>query len=86
MQYTFLPSLGQRMLGAGTTTESTDGTTITLTVRGLSAGSHSMLVFHNAWDNLASAATVSVSVDGKSVISVRMKHLSDCGLRKLIIQ
>lgn len=70
MQYTFLPTLGQRMLGAGTTTESTEGVTLTLTLQGLSAGNHSLLVYHNTWENLASVATISATLNGKTVITV----------------
>ncbi|KAF2183306.1 polysaccharide lyase family 1 protein [Zopfia rhizophila CBS 207.26] len=57
-------SLGERIIGQGISTSSTAGGPISLTVRGLPAGNHNLLAYHNAWDNLPEATNISVSVDG----------------------
>lgn len=64
----FLSSFGERIIGEGITTDadSTGTKIITLSIKGLTVGTHTLLVWHNAWDNLSSAGTVAVTVDGKS--------------------
>ncbi|KAI9155674.1 putative pectate lyase [Paramyrothecium foliicola] len=65
-------SLGERVVGLGVSTnpDSTASKTITLTIKGLAAGAHSLLAWHNAWDNLSSAASVKVAVSGGSSATV----------------
>lgn len=61
---------GERIISEGVTTDTTTGQAITLTVKGLSVGTHTLLTYHNAWDALTTTATVSVSVDGTNQVSV----------------
>ncbi|CAM1502568.1 Fc.00g073440.m01.CDS01 [Cosmosporella sp. VM-42] len=65
-----LPSVGQRLIGAGISTD-TDGGSITLTITGLPAGRHSISTWHNAWEDLDKIPTVAVIIDGVSKISGR---------------
>jgi hypothetical protein len=61
--------LGQWLAGAGISSTSTDGSIpIQLSVTGLSEGSHTLLVYHNAWDSLDAASDLDVSVDGETVV------------------
>lgn len=64
----FLSSLGERVIAEGVTVDSTSAVPITLSIQGLPAGDHTLLTYHNAWDNLAAAdaATLEITVDGKS--------------------
>ena len=64
-----LPSVGQRLIGAGISTD-TDGGSITLTIAGLPAGQHSISTWHNSWEDLDEIPTVAVIIDGVSHISV----------------
>jgi hypothetical protein len=60
--------LGQWLVGAGVSTSTQNGRkAIQLTVTGLSAGTHSLLVYHNAWDNLSAVSPIDVAVNGKTV-------------------
>ncbi|KAI8162604.1 putative pectate lyase C [Colletotrichum sp. SAR 10_70] len=69
-QYTrFLSSLGERVVNEGISTSTKDGTALTLSIKGLPAGKHSLLTWHNAWDALNATATLDIAVDGKSVES-----------------
>lgn len=70
------PFLGERIVGEGISTTSTTSSAITLTIRGLAAGSHSLVAYHNAWDNLATAANIRVTVNGATVVSVS-SHIAD---------
>ncbi|GAP92939.2 putative pectate lyase [Rosellinia necatrix] len=69
VQQKFVPSMGERMIGEGITTESTTGGAVTLSITGLSAGTHTLLSYHNAWDNLSSAASLKITVDGATAVS-----------------
>lgn len=69
MVYTrFIASLGERIVGAGVSTE--EGGPISLSIKGLSEGTHSLLTWHNSWDKLTEAATLAIAVDGEDVLSV----------------
>ncbi|KAF9888481.1 hypothetical protein FE257_008588 [Aspergillus nanangensis] len=69
-QYTrFVSHLGERVANQGVTTSSDNPGPITLTIQGLEAGDHTLLTWHNAWDSIDSAGTVSVSVDGEDLAS-----------------
>jgi len=65
----FLSSLGERLVNEGMSTE-TGGHAITLSITGLSAGTHTLLSWHNAWDRLSSTASISVFVNGNQVATV----------------
>ncbi|KAL0931159.1 pectate lyase [Colletotrichum truncatum] len=66
-QYTrFLSSLGERVVNQGISTSTKDGAALTLSIKGLAAGKHSLLTWHNAWDKLDSTATLDITVDGES--------------------
>lgn len=67
-------SLGERVIAEGVTTESDNGDNvggiaITLVISGMSAGEHSLLTWHNAWDALKQTASVNITVNGKQVVS-----------------
>ncbi|KAI5925475.1 pectate lyase [Camillea tinctor] len=84
VQQAAVAGMGEKMVGEGITANTTDGTAVTLTIAGLSPGNHSLLTYHNAWDSIPSAATLSISVDGKTVISnqnqtIRFNNLWDSG-------
>lgn len=63
-----ISSLGERVVGQGVSTKNDAGDDVsgplTLTISGLSAGQHTVLAWHNAWDKLDVTASVTVSVDG----------------------
>ncbi|KAF2439458.1 polysaccharide lyase family 1 protein, partial [Karstenula rhodostoma CBS 690.94] len=64
-----LPSIGERIVNQGITTEtSTDGA-ITLTITGLPAGEHTLTTWHNTWEGIASPATLSITAAGDDVAS-----------------
>ena len=50
-------------LGVAPVTTTTAGT-LRLSVTGLSAGTHTLLAYHNAWDSLTSVSTLNVAVNG----------------------
>ncbi|KAJ8105108.1 hypothetical protein OPT61_g10377 [Boeremia exigua] len=64
-----ITSLGERVVGEGISTAAANGdnvgAAIKLTISGLSAGEHSILTWHNAWDALKATASLTVSVNGK---------------------
>jgi hypothetical protein len=64
-------SMGERLIAEGVTVDTTSVAPITLTIKGLPAGDHTLLSFHNSWDKLqaSQAATLTVTVDGKTVAS-----------------
>ncbi|KAJ4350448.1 uncharacterized protein N0V89_009069 [Didymosphaeria variabile] len=66
-----LPSIGERLVNQGITTETGNGTNseITLTITGLPAGSHTLTTWHNTWEGIASPAILSITAAGKSVAS-----------------
>lgn len=66
----FSEYLGERVVAEGVSTDSTTGDPITLTIQGLAPGNHTLLTFHNAWDKLAGATNISISVDGSTAIAV----------------
>ncbi|KAF9265655.1 pectate lyase, partial [Marasmius fiardii PR-910] len=61
--------LGEHMIGEGMSTDSTTGSALSLTIQGLSVGTHSILSWHNAWDALTEVAGIDITVDGTKVIS-----------------
>jgi hypothetical protein len=67
-----LASLGERVIAQGISTnpDSSASKTISLTIKGLAAGTHSLLAWHNAWDSLSSAASVQVAVSGGTSVKV----------------
>lgn len=72
-QYTrFVSSLGERVVNQGVTTSSDNPGAITLTIQGLAEGQHTLLTYHNVWDNLESTGSVSVAVDGEEQATVRL--------------
>ncbi|KAH6629697.1 family 1 polysaccharide lyase [Boeremia exigua] len=66
-----ITSLGERVVGEGISTAADNGdnagAAIKLSISGLSAGEHSILAWHNAWDALKATASLAVTVDGKEV-------------------
>ncbi|KAI3611463.1 pectate lyase [Moniliophthora roreri] len=62
--------LGEWLVGEGMSTDSTTGNKpLQVTVTGLNAGSHTLLAFHNGWDNLSGVSNINVAVNGKTVLS-----------------
>ena len=56
-----IASLGERVIAEGISTKTdagddVGGVAVTLTISGLSAGEHSILAWHNAWDKLKATA------------------------------
>lgn len=69
-QYTtYVSHLGERVIGQGITTENANSA-ITLTLTGLSAGTHTLLTYHNSWTTATNLAAVSISVNGQTLASV----------------
>ena len=62
--------LGERVIGEGITTDDQLGLPLTLSIKGLSPGNHTLLTWHNCWDKLESVAPINIIVDGKPVIQV----------------
>ncbi|WP_437528473.1 hypothetical protein WME79_45465 [Sorangium sp. So ce726] len=59
-----------RLVGDGiTVTDGNSGSQIKLTIKGLSAGQHSLLAWHNVLGSSATAGKVSVQVDGTTKLS-----------------
>jgi hypothetical protein len=61
--------LGERTMSAGVSTDTTTGQSLTLTLSGMAAGSHSLVTYHNAWDSLPAVGPVAVTVNGNKVVS-----------------
>ncbi|KAH7096966.1 pectate lyase [Auriculariales sp. MPI-PUGE-AT-0066] len=56
---------GEFVVGVGQSSNTTTGSkTLSLSISGLSAGEHTLLAYHNAWDALSSVANIDVAVDG----------------------
>lgn len=77
----FVPHLGERVVAEGITTSGDDADDdapgpLTLSIRGLEAGEHTLLAWHNTWVNLDAVVAVSVAVDGEEVASVRARLLN----------
>ncbi len=67
-----ITSLGERVVGEGISTvanngDNAGGVAIKLTISGLSAGEHSLLTWHNAWDALKATASLTVTANGEEV-------------------
>ncbi|KAG7094600.1 hypothetical protein E1B28_005425 [Marasmius oreades] len=73
----FTNFLGEHMVGQGVSTEATTGLALTLAIQGLSAGSHTLLSWHNAWDNLKAAAGIDVAVEGTKVVSNKAQTIRE---------
>ena len=71
----FWPSLGERVVDEGITTKDQLGLPLALTLKGLSPGSHTLLAWHNCWDNLADVSPLKVTVDGEVVATVSYAKL-----------
>ncbi|KAF9259580.1 pectate lyase [Marasmius fiardii PR-910] len=71
----FTSYLGEHLVGQGMSTEATTGLALTLTIKGLSVGTHTLLSWHNAWDNLQVAAAVDVSVGSTKVVSAKAQTI-----------
>lgn len=72
-QYTrFVSHLGERVVNKGITTSEDNPGPIRLSIEGLEEGEHSLLMWHNAWDDLEQAelGSVEVGVDGEAVATV----------------
>lgn len=70
----FVAKLGERLVGTAITThEDSVGGPITLTIAGLPEGEHSLLTWHNGWQRLAEIATLSISVNGEEIVTVRFR-------------
>lgn len=67
-----ISSLGERLVAEGISTQSASGdnvggVAVKLSITGLSAGEHSLLAWHNAWDAQNATAFLTVTVDGKQI-------------------
>ncbi|KAI8627175.1 pectate lyase [Xylariaceae sp. FL1651] len=69
VQQQAVAGMGEKMIGEGISTGSMTGEAVTLTIKGLAAGNHTLLSYHNAWDSLASVASLTITVDGTIAIS-----------------
>jgi hypothetical protein len=70
-QYTRAVShLGERVINTGITTSEDNPGPITLSITGLEEGEHTLLTWHNLWDNSDGPADVDVAVEGETVASV----------------
>lgn len=61
--------MGEKMVGEAMSSDA-EAKPITLSLKGLSTGSHTLTTWHNAPHNLASAASLTISVNGNNVASV----------------
>ncbi|KAL2783269.1 pectin lyase fold/virulence factor [Aspergillus keveii] len=69
-QYTRAVShLGERVVNTGITTSEDNPGPITLSITGLEEGEHTLLTWHNLWDNSDGPADVDVAVEGETVAS-----------------
>ncbi|OLN95660.1 putative pectate lyase C 1 [Colletotrichum chlorophyti] len=69
-QYTrFISSLGERVVNQGISTSTKDGSSLTLSIKGLAPGNHSLLTWHNAWDSMKETAVLDITVDGASALT-----------------
>ncbi|KAM0276911.1 hypothetical protein ACHAQH_006283 [Verticillium albo-atrum] len=59
----FLSSMGERLVSQDMSTEA-GGSSISLSITGLAAGTHTLLAWHNAWDKLSAVAALTVAVNG----------------------
>ncbi|KAF2849760.1 polysaccharide lyase family 1 protein [Plenodomus tracheiphilus IPT5] len=67
-----ITSLGERVVAEGISTQDTNGDNaggiaIELSITGLQTGEHSILTWHNAWDQQNDTSTLSITVDGQEV-------------------
>ncbi|EPS45834.1 hypothetical protein H072_292 [Dactylellina haptotyla CBS 200.50] len=61
--------LGERVVGEGISTDAITGIAITLILTDLSAGTHSLLTYHNAWDNLSKVANIKITINDVTGVS-----------------
>lgn len=81
----FVPMLGQRLIGTAMSThEDSEGGALTLTIDGLPDGEHSLLTWHNSWARQDEYASVSVSVNGEELASVR-NDITSYEVQRLIL-
>ncbi|EEB97206.1 hypothetical protein MPER_03522, partial [Moniliophthora perniciosa FA553] len=75
--------LGEWLIGEGISTENREGNIpLKLTASGLSEGSHTLLAFHNGWDNLDGVSDLVVAVNDDVILkdiaqTVRQNNLWD---------
>jgi len=56
---------GEFVVGHGTTSKSTtENRALSLSISGLSGGTHTLMAYHNAWDALTTVSTLDVAVNG----------------------
>lgn len=61
--------MGEKVVGEAMSSDA-ESKPVTLTLKGLSVGTHTLTTWYNAPHNLASAATLTISVNGNNVASV----------------
>ena len=81
----FVSHLGERVVGEGVSTSNDAPGPLTLSISGLEAGEHTLLTWHNSWDNLDSAAVVSVAVNGQEVATVNPSLPPDADLSSAML-
>lgn len=69
--------MGEKMVGEAMTSDA-QGSPVTLTIKGLSAGTHTLTTWHNAPHNLQSVAALTISVNGNNAASVGVFMFSLC--------
>ncbi|KAH8798707.1 pectate lyase [Flagelloscypha sp. PMI_526] len=61
--------LGERVAAEGISTGDKSGVPISLSLEGLSVGEHTLLSYHNSWDDIVETTPIDVSVNGEVVLS-----------------
>lgn len=79
----WVPHLGERLAAAGLTSDSGP---ITLSIRGLPIGFHSLKTWHNAWDQVSSTATLDIDVDGEEEVTVCLDSICKTAIRLPCLQ
>ncbi|KAH9870914.1 hypothetical protein J1614_006486 [Plenodomus biglobosus] len=84
-----ITSLGERVVSEGISTQTASGDNvggipIALRITGLDTGEHSILTWHNAWDQQNATAMVTITVDGKEAAtdikqSIRVDNIWESG-------
>lgn len=76
----FVSHLGERVVSKGVTTSEENPGPVMLSIEGLEEGEHSILMWHNAWDDLeeGTLGSVKVEVDGEVVLTVCSTIMNKC--------
>lgn len=61
--------MGEKMVGEAMSSDA-EAKALTLTLTGLSAGTHTLTTWHNVPHNLASVAALTISVNGNNAVTV----------------